>query len=165
MTRPSGEKTISGHDRGGSGALRRLVADSSQLWNMEKAKAYLQTRGSKVNFLHEGIGPDGSTLRPGHGSRQMCSTDKYGFPIRHRTHNKTFMGFRTGDMAHANIPKGKFAGRHFGRITIRQRKSLIIWVRREPRPPYRSNFGLAPNNETSRHDTLLDKLREPNLIK
>jgi len=62
----------------------------------------------------------------GHGSRQMCSTDKYGFPIQHRTHNKTFMGFRTGDMAHADIPKGKFAGKHFGRVTIRQRKSFIL---------------------------------------
>jgi hypothetical protein len=65
---------------------------------MEKAKAYLQTRGSKVNFLYEGIGPGGSTLRP--------------------------MLFQ----AHANIPKGKFAVRRFGRITIRQRKSFIIWV-------------------------------------
>ena len=62
----------------------------------------------------------------GYGSRQMCSTDKYGFPIRHRTHNKTFMGFQTGDMAHANIPRGKFAGKHFGRVTIRQRKSFIL---------------------------------------
>ncbi len=62
----------------------------------------------------------------GHGSRQMCSTNKYGFPIRHRTHNKTFMGLQTGDMAHANIPRGKFAGKHFGRVTIRQRKRFIL---------------------------------------
>ncbi len=62
----------------------------------------------------------------GHGSRQMCTTDKYGFPIRHRTHNKTFMGFQTGDRVQANIPKGKYAGKHFGRVTIRQRKCFIL---------------------------------------
>jgi hypothetical protein len=57
---------------------------------------------------------------------KICSTNKYGFPIRHRTHSKTFMGFQTGDMAQANIPKGKFAGKHFGRVTIRQRKSFTL---------------------------------------
>lgn len=62
----------------------------------------------------------------GHGSRQMCSTDKYGFPARHRTRNKTFMGYKTGDFVAASIPKGKFAGEHRGRVTIRQRKSFIL---------------------------------------
>jgi len=62
----------------------------------------------------------------GHGSRQMCATNKYGFPIRHRTRNKTFLGYQTGDIVVANIPKGKFAGKHFGRVTIRQRKSFML---------------------------------------
>lgn len=60
----------------------------------------------------------------GHGSRQMCQTNKYGFPIRYRTRNKTFMGFQTGDIVWANVPQGSFAGRHLGRVTIRQRKSF-----------------------------------------
>ena len=62
----------------------------------------------------------------GHGSRKMCAANKYGFPIRHRTHNKTFMGFKTGDIVRANIPRGKFAGKHFGRVAIRQRKSFVL---------------------------------------
>jgi hypothetical protein len=62
----------------------------------------------------------------GHGSRKMCAANKYGFPIRHRTHNKTLMGFKTGDIVRANIPRGKFAGKHFGRVTIRQRKSFVL---------------------------------------
>jgi len=62
----------------------------------------------------------------GHGSRQMCAVNKYGFPIRHRTRHKTFLGFKTGDIVKADIPKGKFAGKHFGRVTIRQRKSFIL---------------------------------------
>jgi hypothetical protein len=33
----------------------------------------------------------------GHGSRQICQTNKYGFPLRHRTRQKTFQGWQTGD--------------------------------------------------------------------
>jgi 5-methylcytosine-specific restriction endonuclease McrA len=62
----------------------------------------------------------------GHGSRQMCRTDRYGFPKAHRTGIKSFLGFRTGDMVKANIAKGKFAGRYIGRVTIRQRASFIL---------------------------------------
>jgi 5-methylcytosine-specific restriction endonuclease McrA len=63
----------------------------------------------------------------GHGSRQMCSTDKYGFPIRHRTRRKFFMGFQTGDLVKADIPQGKFAGHHAGRLSaIRQRPSFTL---------------------------------------
>ena len=62
----------------------------------------------------------------GHGSRQMCSTNAYGFPIRHRTRRKTFLGFQTGDIVKAEIPGGKFAGRYIGRVTIRQRPSFAL---------------------------------------
>ena len=55
----------------------------------------------------------------GHGNRQMCGTNKYGFPTRHRPRAKSFMGFQTGDMVKANVPTGKYAGRHTGRIAIR----------------------------------------------
>jgi len=55
----------------------------------------------------------------GFGTRQMCQTDKYGFPIRHRTGQKSFFGFQTGDMVKAVITKGKNAGIYSGRITVR----------------------------------------------
>jgi 5-methylcytosine-specific restriction endonuclease McrA len=57
----------------------------------------------------------------GHGSRQMCGTDKYGFPIRHKPRASGFAGFKTGDIVQANIPRGKFQGTHVGRIAIRHR--------------------------------------------
>lgn len=60
----------------------------------------------------------------GYGKRQMCGTDKYGFPRQHRTNRKTFMGFQTGDMVKATIPKGKYQGVHTGRIMIRMRPSF-----------------------------------------
>jgi 5-methylcytosine-specific restriction endonuclease McrA len=62
----------------------------------------------------------------GRGTRQMCSTNKYGFPIRHRTRRKTFLGFETGDIVKADIPRGKYVGRYVGRVTIRQRPSFIL---------------------------------------
>jgi 5-methylcytosine-specific restriction endonuclease McrA len=62
----------------------------------------------------------------GHGSRQMCGTNKYGFPIRHRTRQKKFFSFQTGDIVIARIPKGKYAGIHTGRVTVRNRPSFRL---------------------------------------
>ena len=56
----------------------------------------------------------------------MCMTDKYGFPSKHRTRNKTFMGFQTGDLVKAVIPVGHNAGTHVGRVTIRQRPKFQL---------------------------------------
>jgi len=55
----------------------------------------------------------------GHGSRQMGSTDKYGFPSRHRLRQKHHFGFQTGDMVQADVPAGKYAGVHVGRVACR----------------------------------------------
>ncbi len=72
------------------------------------------------------------TLQPllikscGWGSRQMCRTDKYGFPIRHLSRQKVHFGFQTGDIIRADIPKGKYIGVHVGRVTVRPRGSFAI---------------------------------------
>ncbi len=55
----------------------------------------------------------------GWGTRQMATTNKYGFPIRYRTRQKAFFGFQTGDIVRAILPTGKFAGTHIGRLTVR----------------------------------------------
>jgi hypothetical protein len=62
----------------------------------------------------------------GHGTRQMCRTDKYGFPSRHVSRQKRHFGFRTGDLVRAVVPGGKYAGRHVGRVTIRASGSFNI---------------------------------------
>ena len=62
----------------------------------------------------------------GHGRRQRCKTDKFGFPINHAKRAKSFMGFQTGDIVRAVIPKGKYKGRHEGRVGIRQRADFQI---------------------------------------
>lgn len=62
----------------------------------------------------------------GHGTRQMCRMDKYGFPIRHVPRQKRHFGFKTGDLVQAVVPKGKYAGRHVGRVAIRKSGSFNI---------------------------------------
>lgn len=62
----------------------------------------------------------------GRGSRQMCRTDKYGFPSRHLSRRKRHFGFQTGDLVCADVPKGKYTGRHVGRATVRPRGSFNI---------------------------------------
>lgn len=62
----------------------------------------------------------------GHGTRQRCRPDKFGFPKSHAPKAKFFQGFQTGDLVSASIPKGKFAGQYTGRIAIRFRPSFVL---------------------------------------
>jgi 5-methylcytosine-specific restriction endonuclease McrA len=62
----------------------------------------------------------------GHGSRQMCGTNKYGFPIRHKSRQKHWFGFQTGDLVKAVVPRGKKQGTHVGRVAIRATGSFNI---------------------------------------
>lgn len=79
------------------------------------------------------VGSDGidikldTTLKPlqikamGHGKRKMAQTDKFGFPKRHRERVKGYFGFKTGDIASAKVPRGKYAGYHkLGRVTVKK---------------------------------------------
>jgi 5-methylcytosine-specific restriction endonuclease McrA len=65
----------------------------------------------------------------GHGRRQRCGTDRFGFPIRHAPAQKLFMGFQTGDLVRANVLTGKYAGSYTGRIAIRFRPSFKLTAR------------------------------------
>jgi 5-methylcytosine-specific restriction endonuclease McrA len=62
----------------------------------------------------------------GHGRRQRCRTDAFGFPKAHAKRAKTFLGWKTGDVARAVIPNGKYAGVVVGRVMIRHRPLFRI---------------------------------------
>ena len=62
----------------------------------------------------------------GHGSRQMCRTDKFGFPTRHCLRSKRRGVFQTGDMVCAVVPSGKNKGFHVGRLTTRAKPSFKV---------------------------------------
>lgn len=62
----------------------------------------------------------------GHGTRQMCGTDKYGFPTRHRSRVQIHKGFQTGDIVAAVITAGKKIGSYSGRVLCRASGSFDI---------------------------------------
>jgi len=62
----------------------------------------------------------------GHGTRQMCRTDKYGFPNRHCSRVKLHKGFQTGDIVKAVITSGKKIGTYVGRLATRATGSFNI---------------------------------------
>jgi 5-methylcytosine-specific restriction endonuclease McrA len=62
----------------------------------------------------------------GHGTRQMCRTDKFGFPSRHVPRNKFVRGFQTGDIVKAAVTQGKKIGLYVGRVAVRSTGSFNI---------------------------------------
>jgi len=73
-----------------------------------------------------------STLKPltitavGHGSRQMCRVDQYGFPRSTAKKKKVVKGFQTGDIVKAVVTKGKKIGTYIGRVAVRASGSFNI---------------------------------------
>jgi 5-methylcytosine-specific restriction endonuclease McrA len=62
----------------------------------------------------------------GHGTRQSCRTDKFGFPIRYCSRTKFHFGFQTGDIVKAVVTSGKKIGEYVGRIATRATGSFNI---------------------------------------
>ena len=55
----------------------------------------------------------------GRGCYQRTRLNGYGFPRGYLIRQKHAHGFQTGDMVKADVPKGKMAGIHSGRVAIR----------------------------------------------
>ncbi|BAY48005.1 hypothetical protein SAMD00079811_74630 [Scytonema sp. HK-05] len=62
----------------------------------------------------------------GWGTRQMCGTDRYGFPTRHRERKQVHFGFKTGDIVKAVVTTGKKVGEYLGRVLCRKTGSFDI---------------------------------------
>ena len=62
----------------------------------------------------------------GRGSRQACRMDRYGFPRTSPKGERTVHGFRTGDLVRAAVPKGRHAGVHTGRVSVRASGSFCV---------------------------------------
>jgi 5-methylcytosine-specific restriction endonuclease McrA len=55
----------------------------------------------------------------GHGSRQMCRVNKYGFPRTTAKSTMSINGFKTGDLVKAIVINGKKKGTYTGRVAVR----------------------------------------------
>jgi len=62
----------------------------------------------------------------GRQSRQMCRTDKYGFPRTGAKQSRIVKGFQTGDRVKAVVPAGKKIGTYSGRVAVRSSGSFNI---------------------------------------
>ncbi|NEP13909.1 MAG: HNH endonuclease [Symploca sp. SIO2C1] len=62
----------------------------------------------------------------GHGTRQQCRTDKFGFPSRYCSRSKFHKGFQTGDIVKAVVTCGKKMGTYVGRVATRATGSFNI---------------------------------------
>jgi hypothetical protein len=62
----------------------------------------------------------------GHGTRQMCRIDKYGFPSRYVPRLKFVKGFQTGDIIKSVVTSGKKIGIYLGRVAVRSTGSFNI---------------------------------------
>lgn len=67
----------------------------------------------------------------GHGSRQMCRMDRYGFPRTSAKGTKKVRGFQTGDIIKAVVPSGKKLGTYVGRVAVRASGSFNITTQHE----------------------------------
>jgi len=66
----------------------------------------------------------------GHSVRQLCGTNRAGFPTRHRTRQIRHFGFASGDVVCARVPAGlQTAGRHVGRVLVRASGSFDLVTR------------------------------------
>ncbi|MFB8793541.1 MAG: RNA-guided endonuclease IscB [Microcoleus sp.] len=62
----------------------------------------------------------------GHGTGQMCRTDKFGFPSCYVPRFKFVKGFQTGDIVKAIVTSGKKIGKYVGRVAVRTSGSFNI---------------------------------------
>ncbi|MEG3836606.1 RNA-guided endonuclease IscB [Microcoleus sp. Z1_C3] len=109
----------------GSGGLTKFNRQTRGIIKTHWSDAACVGLSTPERLLLRGIKPLLVTAK-GHGTRQRCRPDKYGFPARHAPKAKFFMGFTTGDIVKADIPSGKYAGKYIGRIAIRFRPSFML---------------------------------------
>jgi hypothetical protein len=57
----------------------------------------------------------------GHGSRQMCRMDRFGFPRTGPKKGKRVKGFQTGDLVRAVVTSGTKQGTYVGKVAVRTR--------------------------------------------
>ena len=76
---------------------------------------------------HPGGFPFLAIKATGHGDRQLCLVDRYGFPRSKPSQTRgSIHGFRTGDLVSAVVPTGKKAGHYRGRVAVRASGSFNI---------------------------------------
>jgi len=111
----------------GRGGLTKFNRTRRQLPKSHWTDAACVGSCTPAELLTAGVTPLRIKAR-GHGTRQMCRTDKYGFPRLHKTRCNVYFGFRIGDIGAATRPPGKHRGRHVGRLAVRAKGQFRVGI-------------------------------------
>jgi len=109
----------------GSGGLTKFNRITRKLAKEHWIDALCVGRSTPEKLVIEKIKPL-QIKATGHGSRQMCLIDKYGFPRTKAKSAKVVKGFQTGDIVKAIVNKGKKIGTYIGKVAIRVSGSFNI---------------------------------------
>jgi hypothetical protein len=106
----------------GSGALTKFNRSQQRIEKSHWLDASCVGKSTPV-LKRDGIKPL-AIKAFGHGTRQMCFTDKFGFPARYREPVKMRYGFQTGDIV--KVISGKHASNKIYRVTVRKQANFAI---------------------------------------
>jgi len=119
-------------------AIKNLLANT-QFWSGGRTKKNRSAQNyPKDHWIDAAcVGPQGGQVflecqsllvvtAQGHGSRQMCRMDRYGFPRTNAKQQRTVKGFSTGDIVKAVVTRGKKQGTYSGRVAVRASGSFNI---------------------------------------
>jgi len=104
----------------GSGGLTKYNRVTCGLPKTHWLDAANVGRSTKAALIIKDIVPLYITAT-GHGSRQMCRMDKYGFPRTGSKQHKRVQGFQTGDLVRAVVTSGTKQGTYVGKVAVRTR--------------------------------------------
>lgn len=121
------------------GDIVRAIWPEAGFWSGGRTKRNRTAQGfSKDHWIDAAcVGERGDNIRlesgdclvassRGHGSRQQCRMDRFGFPRTSAKAASVVHGFRTGDRVVADVPAGKKAGHWEGRVAVRSSGSFNI---------------------------------------
>ena len=110
----------------GSGGLTKYNRTARELPKTHWIDAACVGKSTPEVLLIAGVRPLTITAY-GHGSRQMCLMNKYGFPRTDPKERHPKHGFKTGDTVKAIVPSHlKRAGTHVGRMSAKASGSFTI---------------------------------------
>ena len=87
--------------------------------------------------------------------------DRYGLPRLRLPRTKQVKGFATGDLVQANVPGGKKAGVHTGRVAVRTTGSFNITARHGTVRAFTTVTSVSSRGQTATPTTHKEKLMSP----
>ena len=110
---------------GGSGGLTKYNRLTRGLDKTHWLDAACAGRSTPERLTFKGVVPL-QIMATGHGSRQMCRMDRFGFPRTGPKQTKRVKGFQTGDVVRAVVTRGTKQGSYVGKVAVRANGSFNI---------------------------------------